>query len=152
MHTSIFQMIFLNFTTLHWNLDMQLHFQMIVTQPLIKLLSVEQAIRLVLFWFNGNNTRDPRLWKQALGFNVLAVWLPNAVNLKVWLSLPKSIYSDVCDACSFFLGKVKALQVFAVLYNEGNSQCVTAGGLRTLEGEFFICECIKSAFLGVVPY
>lgn len=39
---------------------MQLHFQMTVTQPVVKLLSVEQAIRLVLVLFSDNNTVDLR--------------------------------------------------------------------------------------------
>lgn len=39
---------------------MQLHFRMTVTQPVVKLLSVGQAIRLVLVLFNYNNTVDLR--------------------------------------------------------------------------------------------
>lgn len=94
---SIFQMISLNFTILHWNLDMQLHFQMIVTLPLIRLLSVEQGIRLVLFWFSCNNAADSRLWRRALAFVVLEGLLPNAVNLKVGLYLPKP-----CGSANFY--------------------------------------------------
>lgn len=33
-----------------------------------------------------------------------------------------------------------------MLSNERNPQCGTAGGLRASEGQFFICECIKSTF------
>lgn len=50
---------------------MQLLFQMTVTLPPIRSLSVEQGIRLVLLWFSCNNTAGSRLWRRALGFVVL---------------------------------------------------------------------------------
>lgn len=83
---------------------MQLHFQMTVTQPVVKLLSVEQAIRLVLVLFSDNNTADLRL------LGMLQMLKPKHVTVPAQTSFT----NGTCRFCSGTINYLEFLLCFTM--------------------------------------